>query len=177
MMAAVPLLLAKLFVLFYCIFFWHPSNQANLCKTLTRRPATQPTTPSNLTHLRAVLDPRTRQILFKMVNKGFVDHVHGAISTGKEANVYDHPGKTGIGCVFYAFAGITPHATVQQATTTLTLQLKCTRRRSSCSRTASSILAATTGFPTAAPRATRARWSVLLQLMPPLLLPPPCAAL
>ena len=23
-----------------------------------------------------------------MVNKGFVDHVHGAISTGKEANVY-----------------------------------------------------------------------------------------
>ena len=35
-----------------------------------------------------VLDPRTRQILFKMVNKGFVDHVHGAISTGKEANVY-----------------------------------------------------------------------------------------
>jgi hypothetical protein len=36
----------------------------------------------------AVLDPRTRQILFKMINKGFVDHVHGAISTGKEANVY-----------------------------------------------------------------------------------------
>ncbi len=35
-----------------------------------------------------MLDPRTRQILFKMVNKGFVDHVHGAISTGKEANVY-----------------------------------------------------------------------------------------
>ena len=35
-----------------------------------------------------MLDPRTRQILFKMINKGFVDHVHGAISTGKEANVY-----------------------------------------------------------------------------------------
>jgi hypothetical protein len=41
-----------------------------------------------VTQFCTVLDPRTRQILFKMVNKGFVDHVHGAISTGKEANVY-----------------------------------------------------------------------------------------
>jgi serine/threonine-protein kinase RIO1 len=28
-----------------------------------------------------------------MVNKGFVDHVHGAISTGKEANVCERPRK------------------------------------------------------------------------------------
>lgn len=35
-----------------------------------------------------VLDPRTRMILFKMLNKGVFDDIKGCISTGKEANVY-----------------------------------------------------------------------------------------
>ena len=35
-----------------------------------------------------VLDQRTRMILLQMINKGAVSEVHGAISTGKEANVY-----------------------------------------------------------------------------------------
>ncbi|KAF8920570.1 RIO1 family-domain-containing protein [Mucidula mucida] len=35
-----------------------------------------------------VLDPRTRLILFKMINKGLIHEVNGCISTGKEANVY-----------------------------------------------------------------------------------------
>ncbi|KAH9903545.1 RIO1 family-domain-containing protein [Xylariomycetidae sp. FL2044] len=35
-----------------------------------------------------VLDPRTRMILYQMINRGVVSEVHGAISTGKEANVY-----------------------------------------------------------------------------------------
>ncbi|KAK4143185.1 RIO1 family-domain-containing protein [Dichotomopilus funicola] len=35
-----------------------------------------------------VLDNRTRMILLQMINRGFVSEVHGAISTGKEANVY-----------------------------------------------------------------------------------------
>ncbi|KAJ1888289.1 Serine/threonine-protein kinase rio1, partial [Coemansia sp. S17] len=35
-----------------------------------------------------VLDPRTRIILFKLLNQGIVYEVHGCISTGKEANVY-----------------------------------------------------------------------------------------
>jgi RIO kinase 1 len=35
-----------------------------------------------------VLDPRTRLILFKMVNSGFISCVNGCLSTGKEANVY-----------------------------------------------------------------------------------------
>ncbi len=35
-----------------------------------------------------VLDQRTRMILLQMINKGVVSEVHGAISTGKEANVY-----------------------------------------------------------------------------------------
>ncbi|RKP12492.1 RIO1 family-domain-containing protein [Piptocephalis cylindrospora] len=35
-----------------------------------------------------VLDPRTRIILFKMLNRNFIHSINGCISTGKEANVY-----------------------------------------------------------------------------------------
>lgn len=35
-----------------------------------------------------VLDPRTRMILLKMINRNIVSEVNGVISTGKEANVY-----------------------------------------------------------------------------------------
>ncbi|KAF9811382.1 hypothetical protein SFRURICE_002751 [Spodoptera frugiperda] len=35
-----------------------------------------------------VMDPRTRMILFKLLNRGFIDEINGCISTGKEANVY-----------------------------------------------------------------------------------------
>ena len=35
-----------------------------------------------------VLDPRTRMILFKMLNAGVIASIHGCVSTGKEANVY-----------------------------------------------------------------------------------------
>ncbi|KAH7170039.1 RIO1 family-domain-containing protein [Dactylonectria macrodidyma] len=45
-----------------------------------------------------VLDQRTRMILLQMINRGFVSEVHGAISTGKEANVYGavlHDDRTG----------------------------------------------------------------------------------
>jgi RIO kinase 1 len=35
-----------------------------------------------------VLDERTRMILLQMINRGVVSEIHGAISTGKEANVY-----------------------------------------------------------------------------------------
>lgn len=35
-----------------------------------------------------VLDPRTRMILFKLINRGLIDEINGCISTGKEANVY-----------------------------------------------------------------------------------------
>ena len=35
-----------------------------------------------------VLDPKTRLILFQMIQKGIVSEIHGTISTGKEANVY-----------------------------------------------------------------------------------------
>ena len=35
-----------------------------------------------------VLDPRTRMIIFKMLNRGVFNEISGCISTGKEANVY-----------------------------------------------------------------------------------------
>lgn len=35
-----------------------------------------------------VMDPRTRMILFKLLNRGMIGHIDGCISTGKEANVY-----------------------------------------------------------------------------------------
>lgn len=35
-----------------------------------------------------VLDPRTRMILFKMINSGTIEAINGCVSTGKEANVY-----------------------------------------------------------------------------------------
>lgn len=34
------------------------------------------------------IDPRTRMVLFKMLNRGLFHEIHGCISTGKEANVY-----------------------------------------------------------------------------------------
>lgn len=47
-----------------------------------------------------VLDQRTRMILLQMINRGVVSEIHGAISTGKEANVY--------GAVFYPEEGSEP---------------------------------------------------------------------
>lgn len=41
-----------------------------------------------------VMDPRTRMILFKLLNRGFITEVNGCISTGKEANVYHALGQT-----------------------------------------------------------------------------------
>lgn len=34
------------------------------------------------------MDPRTRMILFKLLNQGFFQQIDGCLSTGKEANVY-----------------------------------------------------------------------------------------
>ena len=42
-----------------------------------------------------VMDPRTRMILFKLMNRGFVAEINGCISTGKEANVYHATAKDG----------------------------------------------------------------------------------
>lgn len=44
-----------------------------------------------------VMDPRTRLILFKLLNSGFMSRIDGCLSTGKEANVYYAAGKEGEG--------------------------------------------------------------------------------
>lgn len=41
-----------------------------------------------------VMDPRTRMILFKLLNRGMITEINGCISTGKEANVYHATSKT-----------------------------------------------------------------------------------
>ena len=43
-----------------------------------------------------VMDPRTRRILFKMLNQGIINALNGCISTGKEANVYYATSKAGV---------------------------------------------------------------------------------
>ncbi|XP_022226424.2 serine/threonine-protein kinase RIO1 [Drosophila obscura] len=42
-----------------------------------------------------VMDPRTRMILFKLLNRGLIQEINGCISTGKEANVYHAVSKEG----------------------------------------------------------------------------------
>ncbi|BFY99260.1 hypothetical protein BsWGS_02300 [Bradybaena similaris] len=42
-----------------------------------------------------VLDPRTRMILYRLLSKGTLMEINGAISTGKEANVYHATAKDG----------------------------------------------------------------------------------
>ena len=41
------------------------------------------------------LDPRTRMVLFKMLNRGLFQEIHGCVSTGKEANVSHAVGPSG----------------------------------------------------------------------------------
>ena len=41
------------------------------------------------------LDPRTRMVLFKMLNRGLFNEIFGCVSTGKEANVYHAVGADG----------------------------------------------------------------------------------
>ncbi|KPI91740.1 Serine/threonine-protein kinase RIO1 [Papilio xuthus] len=42
-----------------------------------------------------VMDPRTKMILFKLLNRSIINEINGCISTGKEANVYHATSKDG----------------------------------------------------------------------------------
>lgn len=42
-----------------------------------------------------VMDPRTRMILFKLLNSKYLSEINGCLSTGKEANVYYAKGGDG----------------------------------------------------------------------------------
>ncbi|XP_058062215.1 serine/threonine-protein kinase RIO1 [Anopheles bellator] len=43
-----------------------------------------------------VMDPRTRMILFKLLNRAMITEINGCISTGKEANVYHATSASGM---------------------------------------------------------------------------------
>ncbi|KAJ7524024.1 hypothetical protein O6H91_18G073500 [Diphasiastrum complanatum] len=49
---------------------------------------TRVTEKSDRATVEQALDPRTRMVLFKMLNRGVFSNINGCISTGKEANVY-----------------------------------------------------------------------------------------
>ncbi|RDX99797.1 Pentatricopeptide repeat-containing protein, mitochondrial, partial [Mucuna pruriens] len=49
---------------------------------------TKTTEKADRATVEQAIDPRTRMVLFKMLNRGFILDINGCISTGKEANVY-----------------------------------------------------------------------------------------
>ncbi|KAK4569045.1 hypothetical protein RGQ29_004444 [Quercus rubra] len=49
---------------------------------------TRTTEKSDRATVEQAIDPRTRMVLFKMLNRGVFHDINGCISTGKEANVY-----------------------------------------------------------------------------------------
>ena len=57
--------------------------------------------PDIYSTMETVLDQRTRKILFKYISKGVITEVQGAISTGKEANVYLCLGSPPLACKIY----------------------------------------------------------------------------
>ncbi|KAF7624755.1 Serine/threonine-protein kinase RIO1 [Meloidogyne graminicola] len=62
--------------------------QAHLSKVEAAKERRKLNDRSNRATVEQVLDPRTRLILFQLIQRGFFDTVEGCISTGKEANVY-----------------------------------------------------------------------------------------
>lgn len=64
---------------------------ANALRSETTRAASLATRTkdrSDRATVEQVLDPRTRMVLFKMLNRGMFSEIQGCVSTGKEANVY-----------------------------------------------------------------------------------------
>ena len=57
--------------------------------------------PEVFSTMETVFDERTTKIVFKFIQKGIIDSMEGAISTGKEANVYYCPGNPPLACKIY----------------------------------------------------------------------------
>ena len=94
-----------------------------------------------------VMDPRTRMILFKLLSTGFLDEIHGCISTGKEANVYyAKAGAPGYEMMQRAAEAQQGHSTStdRDPSGSTTSRLRSSRRPSSCSRTATGTSRAST---------------------------------
>eukprot|EP01132_Coremiostelium_polycephalum_P000636 gene636-789_t len=63
-------------------------NQVREINKKDDKQAIRITDKENRATTEQVLDPRTRLMLFKMINKGVFQEINGCVSTGKEANVY-----------------------------------------------------------------------------------------
>ena len=60
----------------------------NAASGLKKSAATKSRDRADRATVEQVLDPRTRMVLFKMLNRGVFSEINGCVSTGKEANVY-----------------------------------------------------------------------------------------
>ena len=63
-------------------------NSFSSLDSVTRRSGVRIKDKADRATSEQVLDPRTRMILFKLMNRGLLTQVNGCVSTGKEANVY-----------------------------------------------------------------------------------------
>ncbi|KAH8296486.1 hypothetical protein KR054_006871 [Drosophila jambulina] len=71
------------------------AQAANRLVNFDRRDRTQVRDKHDRATAEQVMDPRTRMILFKLLNRGLIQEINGCISTGKEANVYHAVSKDG----------------------------------------------------------------------------------
>ncbi|XP_020804579.1 serine/threonine-protein kinase RIO1 [Drosophila serrata] len=71
------------------------AQAANRLVNFDRRERTQVRDKHDRATAEQVMDPRTRMILFKLLNRGLIQEINGCISTGKEANVYHAVSKDG----------------------------------------------------------------------------------
>ncbi|XP_017090097.2 serine/threonine-protein kinase RIO1 [Drosophila bipectinata] len=71
------------------------AQAANRLVNFDRRERTQVRDKHDRATAEQVMDPRTRMILFKLLNRGMIQEINGCISTGKEANVYHAVSKDG----------------------------------------------------------------------------------
>lgn len=66
---------------------------SDVCEATLRKRASKRAEPKEIDRseratVENVMDPRTRLLLYKLVNSNTLQEIHGCVSTGKEANVY-----------------------------------------------------------------------------------------
>ena len=100
-----------------------------------------------------VLDPRTRIILFKMINRGLIEEINGCVSTGKEVSPVIYPVFRQSVTSVYRQTSITPSRPRKNIS-----PLKYTKPPSSSSKIATSTSQASTDSALATRGITRERW-------------------
>ncbi|MEW5300878.1 MAG: hypothetical protein WDW36_003774 [Sanguina aurantia] len=74
----------------------HVANEVKASANKEMRTRVRGVDKSDRATVEQAIDPRTRMVLFKMLNRGIFKEINGCVSTGKEANVYHAtPGPAG----------------------------------------------------------------------------------